>query len=103
MAASPVTSSSHAAEPLVTPRVELLELGPRRLRAALLRPTGDDGRSPLPVLLDPYGGPHAQRVLHATGAYLTSQWFADQGFAVLVVDGRGSPGTWPPLRAGDRR
>lgn len=86
---------SHAAAPLVTPQVELLELGPRRLRAALLRPTDDDGTSPLPVLLDPYGGPHAQRVLRAAGAYLTPQWLADQGFAVLVVDGRGSPGRGP--------
>jgi dipeptidyl-peptidase 4 len=87
--------ATHAATPLVTPRVELLELGPRRLRAALLRPTGDDGTSPLPVLLDPYGGPHAQRVMHTASAYLTPQWFADQGFAVLVVDGRGSPGRGP--------
>ena len=44
------------------------------------------------MLLDPYGGPHAQRVVHARAAYLTSQWFADQGFAVVVVDGRGTPG-----------
>ncbi len=89
------TLASFAAQPLVTPQVELLELGPRRLRAALLRPTDDDGTSPLPVLLDPYGGPHAQRVLQASGAFLTSQWFADQGFAVLVVDGRGTPGRGP--------
>jgi dipeptidyl-peptidase 4 len=87
--------TSLAATPSLTPRVELLELGPRGLRAALLRPSDDDGTSPLPVLLDPYGGPHAQRVLHAGGAYLTSQWFADQGFAVLVVDGRGTPGRGP--------
>jgi dipeptidyl-peptidase-4 len=46
----------------------------------------------LPVLLDPYGGPHAQRVLSNRASYLTSQWFADQGFAVVVVDGRGTPG-----------
>jgi dipeptidyl-peptidase 4 len=84
-----------AEEPLVTPDVRLLELGERRLRAALLLPTQDDGDGPLPVLLDPYGGPHAQRVLQARGAYLTSQWFADQGFAVLVVDGRGTPGRGP--------
>jgi dipeptidyl-peptidase 4 len=84
-----------AASPTVRPRVEMLELGPRRLRAALLRPSDDDGSSSLPVLLDPYGGPHAQRVLQAGAAYLTSQWFADQGFAVLVVDGRGSPGRGP--------
>jgi dipeptidyl-peptidase 4 len=85
----------HAATPVVTPRVELLELGPRALHAALLRPSDDDGTSSLPVLLDPYGGPHAQRVLQAGGAFLTSQWFADQGFAVLVIDGRGTPGRGP--------
>ena len=28
----------------------------------------------------------------ANSAYLTSQWFADQGFAVVIVDGRGTPG-----------
>jgi dipeptidyl-peptidase 4 len=44
------------------------------------------------VLLDPYGGPHGQRVVAAHNAYLTSQWFADQGFAVVITDGRGTPG-----------
>ena len=47
------------------------------------------------MLLDPYGGPHAQRVLAAQGAFLTSQWLAEQGFAVLVADGRGTPGRGP--------
>ncbi len=85
--------------PVVEPSVRLLELGPRRLRAALLLPAaGSEHAShdgPLPVLLDPYGGPHAQRVLRSRSAFLTSQWFADQGFAVLVVDGRGTPGRGP--------
>ncbi|MGH3442247.1 MAG: prolyl oligopeptidase family serine peptidase, partial [Nitriliruptorales bacterium] len=86
--------ASHAATPNVTPRVRLLELGDRRLRAALLLPTEDPG-GPLPVLLDPYGGPHAQRVVRSAAAHLASQWFADQGFAVLVIDGRGTPGRSP--------
>ena len=30
-------------------------------------------------------------------AYLTPQWFADQGFAVLIADGRGTPGRGPDL------
>jgi dipeptidyl-peptidase 4 len=72
--------------------VEMLVLGERRLRAALLRPTGD---GPWPVLLDPYGGPHAQRVVSAKQAHLVPAWFASQGLAVLVVDGRGSPGRGP--------
>ncbi|MDP9022230.1 MAG: prolyl oligopeptidase family serine peptidase [Actinomycetota bacterium] len=82
--------TSHAATPLIAPHVELLELGPRRLRGALLRPTDDPGGS-LPVLVDPYGGPHAQRVLRAHHGFLIPQWFADHGFAVLIVDGRGTP------------
>lgn len=95
---------SLAEEPVVTPRVRMLELGDRALRGALLLPSDDDGQRPLPVLLDPYGGPHAQRVVQARDAFLTSQWFADQGFAVLVVDGRGSPGrgpAWERAIAGD--
>ena len=84
--------------PLVEPVVHRARLGGRRLEASLLLPTGrapDDGGPALPVLLDPYGGPHAQRVVAAGGAYLTSQFLADLGCAVLVVDGRGSPGRGP--------
>jgi len=44
------------------------------------------------VLLDPYGGPHFQRVVMARNEFLEPQWFADQGFAVIVADGRGTPG-----------
>ena len=76
-------------------RPRFLTLGERELRAALLLPGGREPEGPLPVLLDPYGGPHGARVLKAAGAHLTSQWFADNGFAVLVVDGRGMDGRGP--------
>jgi len=85
------TITSFTANPLARPNVSLHHYGAQRLATAVLLPHDHDG-SPLPVLLDPYGGPHAQRVLHAHNAYLTSQWFADQGFAVVVIDGRGTPG-----------
>lgn len=84
-----------AEQPVLTARPRWLELGDRKLRAALLLPRDDHGAGQLPVVLDPYGGPHAQRVVAAQSAYLTSQWLADQGFAVLVVDGRGTPGRGP--------
>ncbi|MGI9596928.1 MAG: alpha/beta hydrolase family protein, partial [Acidimicrobiales bacterium] len=71
------------------------QLGADRLESALFLPAGYDGEQILPVLLDPYGGPHAQRVLKTQTAHLVSQWFADQGFAVLVTDGRGTPGRGP--------
>ncbi|UQS26087.1 prolyl oligopeptidase family serine peptidase [Amycolatopsis thermalba] len=87
---------SYPVDPGLEPDPEWLTVGERGLRAALLLPTGyrpEDGK--LPVLLDPYGGPHAQRVLQSRNAFLTSQWLADQGFAVLVADGRGTPGRGP--------
>ncbi|MGE3663377.1 MAG: prolyl oligopeptidase family serine peptidase [Pseudonocardia sp.] len=92
---APVTIASHADAPGLVPRVTLLTAGERALRTALLLPTWYEPGTPLPVLMDPYGGPHAQRVIAARGAHLTSQWFADQGFAVVVVDGRGTPGRGP--------
>ncbi|MFU8839185.1 MAG: prolyl oligopeptidase family serine peptidase [Nitriliruptoraceae bacterium] len=84
-----------ALDPGLTPRPRLLQLGSRGLQAALFLPSDDDGQRRLPVLLDPYGGPHAQRVVASDAAFWTSQWLADQGFAVLVVDGRGTPGRGP--------
>jgi dipeptidyl-peptidase-4 len=83
---------SLAATPLVQPQVTIRHVGARRLATAVLLPHDADQRTPLPVLLDPYGGPHAQRVVQARGAFGSSQWFADQGFAVVVIDGRGTPG-----------
>ncbi|ALG08069.1 S9 family peptidase [Kibdelosporangium phytohabitans] len=87
---------SLAVTPSLEPKVIRLTLGERKLQGALMFPTGHEpGSGKLPVLLDPYGGPHAQRVLSSRNAYLTSQWLADQGFAVLVIDGRGTPGRGP--------
>jgi dipeptidyl-peptidase-4 len=89
------TVVSHAEPSGLTPRVTLRRAGARRLPTALLLPTGHEPGTRLPVLMDPYGGPHAQRVVAARNAHLTSQWLADQGFAVVVVDGRGTPGLGP--------
>ncbi len=88
---------SHAADPGLDLNVEIVALGARKLVSALVMPSvaASAGDGPLPVLLDPYGGPHAQRVQRAEALFHTSQWFADQGFAVLVVDGRGTPGRGP--------
>ncbi len=78
------------------PHPDRFAAGIREIRSALLLPSWHEpGSARLPVLLDPYGGPHAQRVLAAQGAFLTSQWLAEQGFAVLVADGRGTPGRGP--------
>nr|BFE33947.1 prolyl oligopeptidase family serine peptidase [Actinomadura rugatobispora] len=88
--------ASLAQVPEITPKVELLRAGEREIRTAVLLPTGwEPGAGRLPVLMDPYGGPHAQRVLAARRAYYEAQWLADQGFAVVVADGRGTPARGP--------
>jgi len=101
-----LTIASLAERPaLPAPRPVLFGAGPREIRTAVLFPSWHQpGQRKLPVLLDPYGGPHAQRVLKARAAYLTSQWFAEQGFAVVIADGRGTPGRgpqWERAVAGD--
>ncbi|MBB4929855.1 dipeptidyl-peptidase-4 [Lipingzhangella halophila] len=91
----PATGIASLAEKpeLPAPRVRMWHAGERGIPTALVLPSWYKPSSePLPVLVDPYGGPHAQRVLAAGSGYLTSQWFAEQGFAVLIADGRGTPG-----------
>jgi len=88
-----VVIESFAETPLVHPEVHLLRSSRHELATAVLVPSdGSKFDGALPVLLDPYGGPHALRVLAARAPHLTSQWFADQGFVVVVTDGRGTPG-----------
>lgn len=86
--------TSYAETPGAAPNVQLLPGGPADLRIAVVLP-GDwhPGSQSLPVLMDPYGGPHAQQVRATQGRYREAQWFADQGFAVVIVDGRGTPGS----------
>ncbi|GAA3233492.1 hypothetical protein GCM10020216_053750 [Nonomuraea helvata] len=87
---------SFAERPGLDLRVSLGRSGRRELATAVVLPSWhEQGSRRLPVLMDPYGGPHGQRVLNRRGAFLESQWFAEQGFAVIVADGRGTPGRGP--------
>jgi dipeptidyl-peptidase-4 len=89
------TIAGLAERPVIEARPAFFVAGMRELRSALLTPAGAEPDRSLPVLLDPYGGPHAQQVTRGRGKLLVSQWFADHGFAVLVADGRGTPGRGP--------
>ncbi len=96
----PAVITSRAEEPSLLPRPVRLTLGERRLRTALFLPSWYDpqaaGAAPLPVLADPYSGPGLQLVVRGrTWNACVSQWFAEQGYAVLVTDGRGTPGRGP--------
>jgi len=92
-----ITITSFAEQPLLpTPRPDLFSASERHIRTALVLPSWHEpGSGKLPVLMDPYGGPHMQRVVAAQSAFADPQWFAEQGFAVVVADGRGTPGRGP--------
>ncbi len=94
-AADGIPIEDRSAEPGFAAAPTFVALGPDRLASALFLPRDHDGATPLPVLLDPYGGPHAQRVLKAHNPHLVSRWLAEQGYAVLVTDGRGTPARGP--------
>lgn len=82
------------------PRVEVAErsltLGDRGLNAVVLFPRGHQpGSRRLPIISSPYGGPHHSRVMAWSRLFAEDQWIADQGFCVLIADGRGTPGRGP--------
>ena len=85
-----------AETPSLVPQVELVETtadgveGP--LAAAIVRPSDFQAGRRYPVLLMVYGGPHHQMVRAAQSRFLLHQFFANQGFVVVSMDGRGTPG-----------
>jgi dipeptidyl-peptidase-4 len=101
----PVSIASLALAPnLPHPEPRFIQAGPAGIRTAVLFPSWHQAGTRLPVLMDPYGGPHHQRVMKAADLFLASQWLAEQGFAVVVADGRGTGGrgpAWDRALAGD--
>lgn len=83
--------TNHAETCVLDVNVSFHDVGSRKISTAIVLPHSHDG-SALPVLFDPYGGPHAQRVVASTMAYASAQWFANQGFCVVIADGSGTPG-----------
>jgi dipeptidyl-peptidase-4 len=81
---------SHAEAPELAIRPEFLADDTGWQRIAVLWPS-TAAVEPLPIIMSPYGGPHAQRSVRAAGAFATEQWLADQGFCVVVADGPGAP------------
>jgi dipeptidyl-peptidase-4 len=97
-AGTPTTSiqiQNLAQHPALDIRPIRSRVGADALPACLLMPTGHIPGTKVPVIMSPYGGPHAQRVIGSALAFASDQWFADQGFAVIVADGRGTPGRGP--------
>lgn len=94
-----------AETPLVDARPMPVPAGLDDVQTVVLMPS-EQPEGPVPILMNPYGGPHAQRVLAARNAYAGAQWLADQGFCVVIADGRGTPGqspAWEQCIAGNLR
>jgi dipeptidyl-peptidase-4 len=91
-----LTITTHAEVPAVTPRIEVIAAGDLAIVTAVLWPSDHEpGSRRLPVILSPYGGPHHAEVLASGLSFGEDQWLADQGFCVVVADGRGTPGRGP--------
>ena len=86
--------ASRAGVPPIAIRPALVRVGSRGLNAGVLFPS-DSTRTSLPVVMWPYGGPGHVEVMSAQLAYADAQWLADQGFVVVIADGRGTPGRGP--------
>ncbi|KOU33039.1 peptidase [Streptomyces sp. WM6373] len=72
----------------VTPVLE--RVTEHAIPTALVLPRGHVAGRKLPVLMDSYGGPCAQDVTADPRRWQHRQWWADQGFAVVTVDNRGT-------------
>ena len=84
---------SLAEPPRITPRPEFVTIGDSlRFHAVILRPRDFARDRRYPVIVSVYGGPHSQMVQATAQNYLLQQWLADQGFVVVSIDGRGTPG-----------
>lgn len=87
---------SQSESALVKPKVEFLKTGPNQVNTAVLFPSDHImGSKKLPILARPYGGPHGARVIKGATNFNEDQWYADQGFAVVIADGRGTPARGP--------
>ncbi len=87
--------TSYAATPPVVGRPTFYRVGADRLAVGVVLPRDHTPGTPLPVLMDPYGGPHHREVLDMPERWREEQWIADRGFAVVKVDGRGTGGRGP--------
>jgi dipeptidyl-peptidase-4 len=84
---------SVAEEPPFRLNAELLKVGEGEgYYTAVVRPHHFKAGTKYPVVVHVYGGPTHQMVQASMGPRLIDQWLADQGFIVVSVDNRGTPG-----------
>jgi dipeptidyl-peptidase-4 len=86
------TLPSHAETMAKIPGVQFLRVGPMQMDAAVIRPSKFSASAHYPVVLAVYAGPTVKVVMRAPRAYAEDQCLANEGFIVVSVDGRGTPG-----------
>ncbi|MEO1370471.1 MAG: DPP IV N-terminal domain-containing protein, partial [Acidobacteriota bacterium] len=79
--------TSVAETPRVTPRLERITVGDAPIHGEIQRPKDFDPSKKYPVILHVYGGPLRQMVSRSGDDSVLDQWFADQGFIVVALDG----------------
>jgi dipeptidyl-peptidase-4 len=84
------TLPSVATEPPFVPNVTVQKIGD--YYTAIVRPKDFDPKKKYPVIVDVYGGPKHLHVVQAMRNWLVPQWLADQGFIVVAIENRGTPG-----------
>jgi dipeptidyl-peptidase-4 len=83
--------------PVELPATSLVPALRTTVRAAITRPRSFDAKRRYPVIVEAYGGPGVTLVQQSMADVmvwrpLLAQWRADQGFIVVSLDGRGTPG-----------
>jgi dipeptidyl-peptidase-4 len=86
---------SVALAPPYAPRPALERVTDRRVPSGVLYPRTHVAGHKLPVLVDIYGGPGHQEVIATRAHWQARQWWADAGYAVVVIDNRGTGGVAP--------
>ncbi len=81
-----------AAVPPALPRVQFTTAGSLDFDAMVVRPHDFVPGHKYPVILAVYAGPAFKTVMRAPRLYLGDQCMADQGYIVVSLDGRGTPG-----------
>lgn len=87
--------TNNAETPSVSPRLTVETTGENNLKSAIIWPENHIAGTKIPVVCAPYGGPHHARVIASGLSFCSDQWLANQGFAVVITDNRGTPGHGP--------
>ncbi len=89
------TFTNNAESPSVRPKVTVETTGKNNLKSAIIWPENHVAGTKIPVICAPYGGPHHARVIASGLSFCSDQWLANQGFALVITDNRGTPGHGP--------